>query len=397
LLEEEEDIYPGINCCAVCGSDETLINCDSCGRVCWCGKTCQLADSQTHQLVCSYLKEIDDLDISYNAESSSNIEKDIVTSCINEVLRKLESSVIGKRPQNWTSLFLANSVTDERYHRYVSAILSYPLSAGWCFENIPILKKFYNCLRGSKKKKNEEEDGDEEVSTSSKCYVDLLILGASAAECAVTAEMWAHSIIVTRNSSSSSTSSTSSSSSAIGLRITFVGPEVPQELHLKSKLSHILNRHVCLRYYQGELVNLISEGENAFEEPEACSVCGGGGGGDEGGSRVKKMKVTHTQLDASNFNKQAVNTSRNNVLHVDVLFGFNMGLTVEEYPWDSSAKAIVQSFTKKPFVMLTNTEMEMKLDKECFEDVHGLKLKKVIYLFICLFVLIKGFSTTLYM
>lgn len=381
LLEEEDDIYPGINCCAVCGSNDDLINCENCDRICYCNNSlCQIADLKTHQLVCSYLKDIDDLDISYNGDNGIEIDNDIVTECVNEVFKELENISLGSKRQlkNWKTIFNKNSIKDEKYHKYVSAMFSYSLSIGWCLENIPMLKKYYNNLKLNNKSENGKVK--EETCISTKTYVDILILGASGAECAVSTNMWALSIFP----QISSDMEKYENNELVGLRITFVGPEIPSNLHLNviHDQQNKSKRNVCLRYYQGELVDLINKGENVFDMKNNM----------KNDNVMKLNKLKNQKRDLYEMNQTTVDEIFKE-LCVDMIFAFNMGLTVAEYPWSSSLNCLIgdvedgrrnddeekaNNLMKKCFIMLTNTELELNLDRECLEYNHGIKLKKVI-------------------
>ena len=68
-------------------------------------------------------------------------------------------------------------------------------------------------------------------------------------------------------------------------------------------------------------------------------------------------------------------------LRVDAVFGFNLGLTCPDYDWGESAAALARDDSPsssvtagKPLVMITNTLMELMMDREYLEEEHGVAL-----------------------
>ena len=277
--------------------------------------------------------------------------------------------------------------------------------------------------------------------------MDLLLLGAGPAECGVSPRsLWALVVNEPERHQHSGASSSSASELqnrfAVGLRLTFVGPEVPEGLHGKKGVIDLpygssssstgcgigsscgigdrevdnvndddddsLNggatrglgdRRLCLRHFRGKLTEYLLHGGDIFQSDDKHLL-------EHEGRRQKDAEECHTGckvaalasgkkrpsdvLIEANANKTNRKKNRNvdSQCHssvrckVDAIFGFNLGLTCPDYDWATSAAALAQQRTApssvatlgKPLVMITNTLMEIMMDRECLEDDHGVVL-----------------------
>ena len=60
---------------------------------------------------------------------------------------------------------------------------------------------------------------------------------------------------------------------------------------------------------------------------------------------------------------------------LDAVFGFNLGLTCPDYDWaDVALLATCEATVGKPLVMVTNTLMELVMDRDVLEDDHGVAI-----------------------
>jgi len=277
VLLETHDVSPGINCCAVCGanSEGKLLDCEECGRVCYCSAKCRSSDLQVHRRVCLTLKEMDAAgDVAYTGEHSENDEH---LAMVLATLRKRGLPSAG----GWEAL----GVSDGPALRRLSCRLSYPFSLGWSFSSLPCLQALRRRLAPS----SSESAHSVNLSPSSVGgdWVDVLVLGASEAECGVRPlSMWSLCAprpkkLKTQKKSKSgdkkkSRPSTSDAPLAAthGLRLTFVGPEVPAELH-GTVLPDVSeeegnesrpSRPCCLRYFRGEFSAFVAHGAALFTQ-----------------------------------------------------------------------------------------------------------------------------------
>ena len=471
-----EDCCPGINCCAVCGKQEkkgggTLIECPTCLRVAYCSTSCMEVDVAVHRRVCGVLKEIgENGDIAYTAENgitSGTTERAEATVIMEKLITLLSEKGL---PGDWANLFgmdklaaakaaasvaplsscsqLSSSTAAEESqrfsctHRRVSAHLSYCCSIGWCLRHVPCVAHLRRRLA---QRIPCHTVGDVSIREED-AWVDLLLLGAGPAECGVSPRsLWALVVNEPERHQHSGAASASELQNrfAVGLRLTFVGPEVPEGLHgqkgvidlpygtrsstgcgigsscsigdrevdnvndddddndsLNSDAARGLDgRRLCLRHFRGKLTEYLLHGGDIFQSDDKhllehedrrqkdAEECHTGCKVTALASGKKRPSDVRIEANADKINceknRNADSQRQNSVrCKVDAIFGFNLGLTCPDYDWATSAAALAQPRTSpssvatlgKPLLMITNTLMELMMDRECLEDDHGVVL-----------------------
>ena len=348
-------LCPGVNCCARCGSNRqsSLQPCSKCDRVLYCRATCRDADREIHKRVCPLLQLIEKMgDVEYTGGSAMTSEgsKSAHAAMMAAALERLEQRGL---PENWATLF--GDEADPVGQRLLSARMSYPLSLGWCLANVPGLRMLRRAL--APKVDPPSKPAGSVASAATAAWVDVLILGASAAECCVEpAELWA--LAAPRRALGAP--------EGAGLRLTFVGPEVPEHLSGKevtlpptsSPSSGAGSRAppLSLRYFRGSFDAFCAAGSATQAKKHATSQSS------SHKDEAEPKKATWLAFDAQ-------------VLQVDAIVCFNPGFTCLDYNW--SVGELGHSCEDTPFVVVTNTVTESLLDRECLSADHCVGLAKV--------------------
>jgi len=351
---EGSGVCPGINCCARCGrnSQASLQPCLKCDRILYCSAKCRGADSEVHKRVCPLLhliEEMGDIDYTGGSASGGKVNKSGHAAMLAAALERLEQHGL---PEGWVTLF--GDEADPIGQRLLSARMSYPLSLGWCLANVPGLRMLRRALAPKVDAPSKPADSLASAATSE--WVNVLILGASAAECCVEpAELWALA----------APQRAPGAPEGAGLRLTFVGPEVPENLSgkevaptSKSSMADSRAPPLSLRYFRGSFDAFCAAGSatcvnsKRAKSPEGCSIKG----------EMDTKKAAWLAFDAQ-------------VLQVDAIVCFNPGFTCLDYNW--SVGELGHSCEDTPFVVVTNTVTESLLDRECLGTDHGIGLAKV--------------------
>ena len=347
---EGRGLCPGVNCCARCGGGEKgLEACPVCDRVAYCGAACLHADRKVHKLVCPLLQnmeELGDVDYSGGTSAAGEAHAEQHAALFQAALGRLEQHGL---PEDWDALFVADA--DLAGQRLLSARLSYPLSLGWCLAQLPGLRTLRRTLAPKADACNLPGAGAASAAkATATSWVDVLILGASAAECGVEpVGLWA--LTAPRRSPGSP--------EGAGLRLTFVGPEVPSELSgaevtpppVPASSAGSLAPRLMLRYFRGSFDAFCAAGS-------ATRV----GGSHSQSQRGEQRLAAWLALDAQ-------------VLQVNAVVSFNPGFTCPDYNW--SVGELAHSCEDTPFVLVTNTVTESNLDRACLAADHGVGLAKV--------------------
>jgi len=405
LIERSEgNLAPGINCCAVCGlgsdgagevatGSVSLIDCADCLMLSYCSTGCMKKDRAVHHRVCAILRDIKDYgDINYTGANQHGGANDADDGANAEALATVVETLEERGlPDSWDALFDSDGVggaraIDDKVRRLLSARLSYCCTLGWCVKTVPCLKDIRKRLRSTMTTSTSGGGGGDDDDEHEEDWVDILVLGASAAECGVSPrELWALATVPLLETSVGGEGAAADACAAAGgdaglavvyaqrrrrrrwpgLRVTFVGPEVPAELH-----GHTVavaaeargGRRCALRHFRGTFGSFLTFGARAL----ATSLCGGGGGGGGGSGGVgAKKRARSSSSSAGNLGVG---------LPCDAVFGFNLGLTCEDYAWDLGDLAAAAEGL--PLVLVTNTSAEASVDVECLEHDHGLRLRK---------------------
>jgi hypothetical protein len=318
VLLEQNEISPGINCCAVCGAGgKNLLDCEACGRVCYCSSKCRSADLKVHKRVCEILKEMDDAgDVAYTGDDSKSLAVDDDFAAVLASLQRR-----GVPPGGWEALGDSDSSSSGTDLRCLSTRMSYPFSMGWAFTTLPCLVNLRRRLAPSPSSSSEGGGGSQSRRANAgnsderhNGWVDVVVLGASEAECGVRPlSLWSlcapkskkpKKVQTSKKEGDRRVEAPSTSSSTVlpaGLRLTFVGPEVPAALHGtvladvskeeevgtgggstsfggggggangKHAAHSSRSRPCCLRYFCGELTDFIAHGGALFEEASSSS------------------------------------------------------------------------------------------------------------------------------
>ena len=202
--------------------------------------------------------------------------------------------------------------------------------------------------------------------------MSILIRGASAAECGVApARLW--SLAAPRAQAGAPVP-------PAGLRLTFVGPEVPASLHgcevVEAAVPEALGRGargvLCLRHYRGPLTDFFEELQRqsepvALKRARVTDGSGSGGGGDD--IRIGSTGTT-PEGDGQELGADPVDAP-----HFDAIVAFNPGFTCPDYEWDLCGLAA--RAPDVPFVLVTNTAAERGMDRAALAAEHGVGLAKV--------------------
>ena len=145
------------------------------------------------------------------------------------------------------------------------------------------------------------------------------------------------------------------------LRITFVGPEVPEAVHGKVVFAReragssgdSVDRpsSSCLRHFRGHLSAFLSQASTLFPNLVA---------------------EKDSDQDSDRKRRRVQKTPR-----VDAFVGFNLGLTCDDYDWGPSLDALVISYIGVPLVLFTNTKEELKRERAVLLESHGVSLSQV--------------------
>ena len=350
VLNTDDGALPGINCCAVCGgAEKDLHECSICERVAYCSTSCREQDISTHRRVCGILKSISDHgDVDYTGDIGDCDAMEHAPAVALGLARCATALDEGSSPESWDGMFGDDGGNGAliQARRLLTARFSYCCTLNWCIQNVPVLKALRKSLSSAKNVKSgasgDEKDESGDDGESGGGWVEVLVLGASAAECRVApCEMWS----LRR----------AGGQRGAGLRLTFVGPEVPAELHgttvdaSSTARSGGEVRRTALRHFRGTFESYLTFGVRLFASPKASA---------------KKMKT------------KAVDYQHDSGALADAVFGFNLGLTCPDYTW--SLSALGDMLEGVPLVLVTNTEGEMRMDLECLEHNHSVRLRKAV-------------------
>lgn len=173
-LALDEELRPGLNCCAVCATRAGFLRtCEDCGRVAYCSSRCAALDRRHHVVVCPVLAGLP--------------EESLEALSVEEAIGPIDARPVedGDLPESAAELARFRSPAD-------ALALSFPLSAARALAEFPRLAR---ALRGGG-------------------AID--VVGAAAPECAAPASWWACAL-------------DGFAEAGAGIIVRFVGPDVPDK------------------------------------------------------------------------------------------------------------------------------------------------------------------------
>ena len=336
--KSNSEICVGINCCAVCGNEESKVVCPYCRMIEYCSEEHLTRDFEPHQNVCGLLSIINKQEA--QAEKINIKIKELITKYYSEEVQthiEKQTKLKKKFPKGWEK-FLALlppsfhiDFFEEFHGREFSQLLSYPLTLAYSL----YLYQFE--IRGGWKSiwpspniqiNNNNNSGKERIA--------IHVIGASSYSECVNVEIWKEFILSLKRVDAFS-------STSLSFSIFFIGIEISDDLH---------------RTFQTLQVNGNEDSDQNTLELFFWK------------SDYKQSNIDEAIAYFNNNNNNIKDNNNNNFNYLNealLVVGYHMGLNVEEYDWETSLKLILSK--SKPLLLTSYTLEEARRDRKHLLDL----------------------------